>query len=304
MGDLDGRVVIITGAGRGVGRAHALYMASEGAKVVVNDLGGKPDGTGADASPAQQVVEEIRAEGGTAIANGDDISDWDGAKNLIDSAVVEFGALHALVNNAGILRDRAMVNMTVEDWDIVIKVHLRGHFCTTRHAGAYWRDQSKAGVDLKPAVVNTTSVVGLFGNFGQANYSSAKGAIGALTLIGQMELSRYGVRVNAITPFARTRLTGAEDGDVAPEHPLNPAHAAPFVAYLVSEDCPLAGKVFYVSGGDVRLIRPWQFMEGAEIHRDLATEGPWTIGAIREAAGPLTSAEIPWEMSKITMPDT
>jgi NAD(P)-dependent dehydrogenase (short-subunit alcohol dehydrogenase family) len=304
MGDLDGRVVIITGAGRGVGRAHALYMASEGARVVVNDLGGNPDGTGADASPAQQVVDEIRAQGGTAIANHDDVSEWDGAKNLIGSAIKEFGTLDALVNNAGILRDRALVNMSVEDWDIVLKVHLRGHFCTLRHAGAYWRDQFKAGTPVNAAVVNTTSVVGLFGNFGQANYSSGKGAIAALTLIGQMELGRYQVRVNAITPFARTRLTGADDAEVALDNPLSPAHAAPFVGYLVSEDCPIAGKVFYVSGGDVRLIRPWQFMEGAEVHRDLATEGPWTIASLRKAAEPLISAEIPWEMSKIVMPST
>lgn len=302
--ELEGRVIIVTGAGRGVGRAHALLFASEGASVVVNDLGGNPDGTGADLTPAQEVVEEIRANGGKAIVNGDDISDFDGAKSLVQAAISEFGTLHGLVNNAGILRDRAMVNMSIEDWDAVVKVHLRGHFCTTRHAGEFWRDQAKAGVDLKPAVVNTTSVVGLFGNFGQANYSSAKGAVAALTLIANMELSRYGVRVNAISPFAKTRLTGADEtSEIAPDDPLNPANAAPFVGYLLTETCPISGKVFYVGGGDVRLIRPWSFVEGAAVTRDLADRGPWSISELRNASEPLALAEIPWEMDRIVNSD-
>jgi NAD(P)-dependent dehydrogenase (short-subunit alcohol dehydrogenase family) len=293
-------VAIVTGAGRGVGRAHALLMAREGAAVVVNDLGAASDGTGADATPAQQVVEEIRAFGGRAIANGDDVSDFDAAGRLIQSAVDEFGALHVLVNNAGILRDRSLPNMSIDEWDAVLRVHLRGHFCPARHAAAYWRDRSKAGEELKPSLVNTTSVVGLFGNFGQANYSSAKAAIAGFTLTCHMELSRYGVRANAISPYARTRLTGAaDDAALDLSDPLSPAHAAPFVAYLASADCPIAGKVFMVTGGDVRLIRPWQFMDGAAIHRDMA-DGPWTVDAIAKAAGPLVDAEIPWEMTKAT----
>jgi NAD(P)-dependent dehydrogenase (short-subunit alcohol dehydrogenase family) len=299
MGALDGRVAVITGAGRGLGRAHALLMGREGASVVVNDLGAASDGTGSDVSPAQMVVDEIREAGGTAIVNGDDVSDFEGAKRLIDCAVSTFGSLHVLVNNAGILRDRTLVNMSEEDWDLVVRVHMKGHFCTTRHAGAYWRDQFKAGNLLQPALINTTSVVGLFGNFGQANYSSAKGAIAAFTLIAQMELGRYGVRCNAISPYAKTRLTGAEAG-VEDNDPLNPAHAAPFVGYLATADCPLDGKVFFVTGGDVRIIRPWQFMDGSEIHRDIVAEGSWTIDALRDASGPLVNAEIPWEMKKAT----
>ena len=184
-------------------------------------------------------------------------------------------------------------------WDAVVRVHLRGHFCTTRHAAAYWRDQYKAGIELQPSLINTTSVVGLFGNFGQANYSSAKAAIAGFTLTCQIELSRYGVRGNSISPYARTRLTGAADWQVDSIYCLNPAHAAPFVAYLATADCPIAGKVFMVTGGDVRLIRPWQFVDDAVIHRDLA-DGPWTVKELAAAAGPLIDAEIPWEMTKAT----
>src|ERR1700722_8189464 len=174
MGALEGRVAIITGAGRGLGREHALLFASEGAKVVVNDLGGNPDGTGADTSPAQQVVDEIKAAGGEAVANYDDVSDWDGAKRLVDQAVSTFGGLHVLVNNAGILRDRMLANMSIEEWDAIMRVHLRGHFCPTRWAAAYWRDQSKAGIPVQGSVINTSSTSGLFGNIGQTNYGAAK----------------------------------------------------------------------------------------------------------------------------------
>jgi NAD(P)-dependent dehydrogenase (short-subunit alcohol dehydrogenase family) len=207
MGALDGRVAIITGAGRGIGREHALLFAAEGASVVVNDLGGAVDGSGDDRSPAEQVVAEITSAGGTAIANDDDIADWDGGKRLVDAAVEAFGDLHVLVNNAGILRDRVLVNMTEEDWDSVIHVHLKGHFVPTRHAAAYWREQSKAGKEVRAAVVNTSSTSGLLGNPGQSNYGAAKAGIGAFTVIAAQELIRYGVRVNAIAPAARTSST-------------------------------------------------------------------------------------------------
>src|SRR6476659_11427275 len=196
MGALDGRVAIITGAGRGLGREHALLFAAEGAKVVVNDLGGEADGSGDDATPAQQVVAEIEAMGGEAVANGDNVADWDGAQRLVQTAIDTFGDLHVLVNNAGILRDRVIVNMTEQEWDAVIHVHLKGHFCPTRHAAAYWREQSKAGKEVKANIVNTASTSGLLGNPGQANYGAAKAGIGAFTVICAQELQRYGVKVN------------------------------------------------------------------------------------------------------------
>jgi len=214
-GRLDGRVAIVTGAGRGIGRAHALLFAAEGARVVVNDLGGNLDGSGADSAPAQQVVDEITAAGGTAVANYDDVADFAGAQRLVGQAVETFGDLHVLVNNAGILRDRMLVNMAAEEWDAVIGVHLRGHFCPTRWAASYWRDQHKAGNGQKRAIVNTTSVSGLFGNAGQANYGAAKTGIATFSIIANMELGRYGVRVNAVAPSAATRLIGTiPDGEV------------------------------------------------------------------------------------------
>src|ERR1700704_3043329 len=196
MGALDGRIAIITGAGRGLGREHALLFAEQGAKVVVNDLGGDIHGEGADRAPAQQVVDEIEKMGGEAVANVDSAADWDGAQRLIQTAVDTFGDLHVLVNNAGILRDRVIVNMTEEEWDAVIHVHLKGHFCPTRHAAAYWREQSKAGQEGKASIVHTSSTSGLLGNAGQTNYGAAKMGIAALTIISNMELGRYGVRVN------------------------------------------------------------------------------------------------------------
>src|ERR687893_1780931 len=207
MGALDGRVAIITGAGRGIGREHALLFAAEGAKVVVNDLGGAIDGSGDDRTPAQQVVDEIKGMGGEAVANADNVADWEGGQRLINTAVETFGDLHVLVNNAGILRDRVVVNMTEEEWDAVIHVHLKGHFVPTRWAAAYWREQSKAGKEVKGSVINTSSTSGLLGNAGQANYGAAKAGIAAFTIILGMELSRYGVRTNGIAPAARTRMT-------------------------------------------------------------------------------------------------
>ena len=273
MGALDGRVAIITGAGRGIGREHALLFAAEGAKLVINDLGGAVDGSGDDRSPAQQVVDEIKEMGGEAVANGDNIADWEGGQRLINTAIETYGDLNVLVNNAGILRDRVLVNMTEEEWDSVIQVHLKGHFVPTRWAAAYWREQSKAGKEVKANIVNTSSTSGLLGNPGQTNYGAAKAGIGAFTVICAQELSRYGVRSNAIAPAARTRMTEATPGlgDIvkAPEDPgtfdvWNPANISPLVAYLSTENCQAQGKVFFVQGGTVKLFQGWTMTEGIE----------------------------------------
>jgi NAD(P)-dependent dehydrogenase (short-subunit alcohol dehydrogenase family) len=272
VGALDGRVAIITGAGRGIGREHALFFASEGAKVVVNDLGGSMDGSGDDRLPAEQVVDEIRAMGGEAVANTDDVADWNGGKRLVDAAIEAFGDLHILVNNAGILRDRVLINMTEDEWDSVIHVHLKGHFVPTRHAANYWREQSKAGKEVKASVVTTSSTSGLLGNPGQSNYGAAKAGIAAFTVIIAQELSRYGVRVNAISPAARTRMTentpGLSDVVQAPENGTfdvwDPANVSPLVAYLCTEQCPATGKVFFVQGGTVRLFQPWTLTDTIE----------------------------------------
>ncbi len=275
MGALEGRVAVITGAGRGIGREHALLFAQEGAKVVVNDLGGAMDGSGDDRTPAQQVADEIRAMGGEAIANADNVADWEGGQRLIQAAVETFGDLHILVNNAGILRDRVLVNMSEEEWDAVIHVHLKGHFVPTRWAAAYWREQVKAGRTIKASVINTSSTSGLLGNAGQSNYGAAKAGIGAFTIICAQEVIRYGVRVNAIAPAARTRLTestpGLGDMVKAPDDPgmfdvWDPANISPLVAYLATEDCPANGKVFFVQGGSVKLMTGWAMAEGIERH--------------------------------------
>ncbi len=241
-------------------------FASEGAKVIVNDLGGAIDGSGDDRTAAEQVADEIRAFGGEALANGDDVASVDGAKNLVGAAVAAFGDLHVLVNNAGILRDRMLVNMSEEDWDSVIHVHLKGHFLPTRHAAAYWREQVKQGREVNASVVNTSSTSGLLGNPGQTNYGAAKAGIAAFTVIAAQELGRYGVRVNAIAPAARTRMTEQTPGlgDIvrAPRDPgafdvWNPANVSPLVAYLASQRCPLTGRVLFVQGGQVRVFQPW-----------------------------------------------
>ena len=280
MGTLDGRVAIITGGGRGIGREHALLFAAEGAKVVVNDLGGSLEGAGGDVTAAQSVVDEIVAAGGQAVANHDDITDWEGGKRLVDTAVEHFGDLHVLVNNAGILRDRVLVNMSEEEWDAVIHVHLKGHFVPTRHAAAYWREQTKAGHEVHAAVVNTSSTSGLLGNPGQANYGAAKAGIAAFTVIAASELVRYGVRVNAIAPAARTRMTvqtpGLSDIVQAPTDPSvfdswDPANVSPLVAYLATESCPATGKVFFVQGGQIRLFQPWTMTETLE------KDARWTV---------------------------
>ena len=273
MGALEGRVAIITGAGRGLGREHALLYAHEGARVVVNDLGGAIDGSGDDRTAAQQVVDEIKAMGGEAVANSDDIADWEGGQRLVNTAIEAFGDLHVLVNNAGILRDRVLINMTEEEWDSVIHVHLKGHFVPSRWAAAYWREQAKAGKEVRANIVNTSSTSGLLGNPGQANYGAAKAGIAAFTVILGQELSRYGVRTNAIAPAARTRMTEATPGlgDIvkAPEDPgkfdiWDPGNVSPVVAWLGSEGCTANGKVFFVQGGAVRLFQGWTMTESIE----------------------------------------
>ncbi|HEV3351966.1 MAG TPA: SDR family oxidoreductase [Acidimicrobiales bacterium] len=270
MGALDGRVAIITGSGRGIGREHALLFAQEGAKVVINDLGGAIDGSGDDRTPAQQVVDEIKAMGGEAVANADNVADWEGGQRLIQTAVETFGDLHILVNNAGILRDRVLVNMTEDEWDAVIHVHLKGHFVPTRFAAAYWREQTKAGNTVKANVINTSSTSGLLGNPGQTNYGAAKAGIAAFSVIAAMELERYGVRVNAIAPAARTRMTEATPGldqivkaptDAAKFDIWDPGNVSPMVAYLATENLPFTGRVFFVQGGKVQNMTPWQMAD-------------------------------------------
>ena len=285
MGALDGRVAIITGAGRGLGREHALLFASEGAKIVVNDLGGDMHGEGGDPSSAMQTVDDIKAMGGEAVVNGDNVADWDGAQRMVRQAIDAFGDLHVLVNNAGILRDRVIVNMTEAEWDAVIAVHLKGHFCPTRHAAAYWREQTKAGKEVHASIVHTSSTSGLFSNPGQANYGAAKTGIATLSQICAKELSRYGVRSNAIAPAARTRLTEATPGlsEVvkAPEDGFDvwdPANVSPFVAYLATADCPFTGETFLVQGGTVQRVQSWS---GAE---KIDKGDRWTIAELAAAA--------------------
>jgi NAD(P)-dependent dehydrogenase (short-subunit alcohol dehydrogenase family) len=261
----EGRVCIVTGAGRGLGREYALSLAQHGAKVVVNDLGGERDGTGADTGPAQEVVDEIKAAGGEAAANTDDISSWDGAASLIQQAVDTFGRLDVLVNNAGILRDRMIFSMTEEEWDAVIRVHLKGTFAPSRHAAAYWRDRSKAGEAVDARLVNTTSVSGLYANVGQTNYGAAKAGIATFTQIAAQELSRYGVTVNAIGPGALTRLTG--DLEMTDELRRNfaPTWVAPVITWLASTDsADITGQVIEASGLTLAVAEGW--------HRGPSTE--------------------------------
>jgi NAD(P)-dependent dehydrogenase (short-subunit alcohol dehydrogenase family) len=263
-GVVEGRVVIVTGAGNGIGRAHALLFAQEGAKVVVNDLGGARDGEGTSAGPAQAVVDEIKAAGGEAVANTDDISSWDGAERLVKQAVSEFGRLDVLVNNAGILRDRMLVNMSEAEWDAVIKVHLKGTFSPMRHASAYWRDQSKAGNQIDARIINTTSPSGLFGNAGQTNYGAAKAGIASMSVIAAMELARYGVTVNAIAPTALTRMTedlmGLDTQSEEAKAALAPENISPLVVWLASpEAAGLTGRVFGVWGNRISVAEGWAY---------------------------------------------
>jgi NAD(P)-dependent dehydrogenase (short-subunit alcohol dehydrogenase family) len=257
----EGRIAIVTGAGRGIGREHALSLAAHGAKVVVNDLGGNVDGSGGDLSPAQQVVEEIKGMGGEAVANGDSVSSWEGAQRLINTAVETFGDLHAVVNNAGILRDRMLTNMTEEEWDAVVNVHLKGTFAPSRWAAAYWREQAKAGKPVDGRIINTTSVSGIYGNPGQTNYGAAKAGIASFTNIAALELARYGVTVNAVAPVALTRMT--EGLGPAPEtdeerEMRSPRWIAPIVTWLASaESKDVSGRVFEASGNVLAIAEGW-----------------------------------------------
>jgi NAD(P)-dependent dehydrogenase (short-subunit alcohol dehydrogenase family) len=259
---LDGKIAIVTGAGRGIGREHALALARAGAKVVVNDLGATLAGEGADATPAQQVVAEIEAQGGQAVANGANVADFGEAEAMVRQAIEELGGLDILVNNAGITRDRMLVNMTEHEWDSVIGVHLKGHFAPTRHAAAHWREWSKAGGDVRARVINTSSPSGVFGNVGQTNYGAAKAGIAAFTVIAAQELQRYGVTVNCLAPNARTRMTEATFGEIPkPEEgfdAMDPACIAPVVVALCADEAQdITGQCFFVYGGAINALRPW-----------------------------------------------
>lgn len=289
MGMLDGKVAVVTGAGRGIGRGEALLFAEEGARVVVNDLGGEWDGTGADPRPASQVVEEIRSAGGEATAHFEDISEPSGADSLIQEAVRTWGRLDVVVNNAGILRDRMIFNMSVEEWDSVVKVHLRGHFLVTRAACAHWRDLAKAGQQASGRIINTSSTSGILGNVGQSNYGAAKAAVAALSAIAAMEMARYGVTVNAIAPGARTRMTEKTFGELrVPEgqfDSLAPENVAPLVACLASDQAAhITGQLFYVQGGLVQLYQGWTPV--AEIRK----EERWTPAELADRMGDLFGA--------------
>ncbi len=263
MGICDGRVVIVTGAARGLGRAHALTFAAEGARVVVNDLGVELDGTSARSEPAEEVVEEIRAAGGEAIANGDDIADWDGAARLVRTATETFGDLHVVVNNAGFVRDRMFANAEEDEWDAVVRVHLKGHFAASRHAAAYWRDRSKAGDPVDGRIINTSSGAGLLGSVGQAAYSAAKAGIATLTLVQAAELGRYGVTANAIAPSARTRMTEGVFTEMMARpdsgfDAMDPANVSPLVVWLGSAEArDVTGRVFEIEGGKVSVADGW-----------------------------------------------
>jgi NAD(P)-dependent dehydrogenase (short-subunit alcohol dehydrogenase family) len=270
MGICDGRVAIVTGAGRGIGREHSLLLAAQGAKVVVNDLGGSRDGEGSDTGPAQEVVDEIVALGGEAVANTDDISDFKGAESLINTGVEAFGQVDVLINNAGILRDRMLVNMTEAEWDAVIGVHLKGTFGPAHFAANHWRERSKAGEEVDARIINTTSPSGIYGNVGQTNYGAAKAGIASFTIIAAKELGRYGVTVNAIAPAALTRMTedlgmGAANDEI--KEAMSPKHIAPVVCWLASPlSKSVTGRVFDVSGRMLSVSEGW--------HRGPSIENP------------------------------
>jgi NAD(P)-dependent dehydrogenase (short-subunit alcohol dehydrogenase family) len=293
MGICDGRVVIVTGAGRGLGRAHALAFAAEGAAVVVNDVGASLSGEGEDTTPAAEVVAEIKEAGGRAIVNSDDVSDWDAAGRMIQQAIDHFGRLDTLVCNAGIVRDRMIVNMSVDEWDAVMRVHLRGMFCPVRHAVDYWRGMSKAGTPVDARIVTTSSGAGLFGSVSQGNYSAAKAGIAAFTIVSAAELGRYGILANGIAPSARSRMTEEAFAEMMkrPESgfdAMDPANVSPLVVWLGSAACTITGRMFESAGGQLSVADGWQ--HGAVFDKGARYE-PAEIGAVvadllREAPAP------------------
>lgn len=273
MVELEGRVAIVTGAGRGLGREHALYLASRGARVVVNDIGVAFDGSSGDGSPADDVVDEIRAAGGEAVANSDDVATWEGGKAMIAATIDLYGDLDILVNNAGILRDSTIVKMSEEAFDDVVRVHLKGHFSPTKWAAVYWREQHKSGISRPRNLVHTSSTSGIYANPGQANYGPAKSGVVTFSQIAAKELIRYGVVSNCVVPGARTRLTMSSPGlpeiMEAPSDGFDqwdPGNTSPLVAYLAGALCPFNGETFYVQGGTVRRLEPWTLV-GDSIER-------------------------------------
>ena len=291
-GICEGRVVIVTGAGRGIGHGHALEFARQGAKVVVNDLGGNVDGTGSEPSVAEVVVKEIEALGGEAVANHDDVADWEASKRLIDQAYDAFGNLDVLVCNAGILRDRMLFNMEEAEWDAVIRVHLKGTFCPVRHAAARWREEAKQGAELDKRIITTTSTSGIYGNPGQANYGAAKAGIAGFTIILSRELAKYGITVNSISPGALTRMTenlGAPREAAEGWSPRDPDNIAPIAAWLGSEQSKgITGRVFHASGGRLGISEGWHPgpMKDKEGRWDPAELGPVVAELIEKAEPP------------------
>lgn len=290
-GILEGRVAIVTGAGRGIGREHALELARQGAAVVVNDLGASLAGEGASSGPAEEVVSLISAMGGRAVVNGADVADFDQAAAMVQQAVDTFGGLDILVNNAGFVRDRMLVNTSEEEWDAVVRVHLKGHFAPLRHAAAWWREEAKAGRTRAARVVNTSSGAGLQGSIGQTTYSAAKAGIAGMTLVAAAELGRYGVAVNAIAPVGRTRMTEGAFPEMMAERadsfdPMDPANNAPVVAWLASQDCDVTGRVIEIEGGRITLETGWRHGPSADAGRR------WQAGEVGDAVRRLV-AEAP-----------
>jgi NAD(P)-dependent dehydrogenase (short-subunit alcohol dehydrogenase family) len=293
MGICEGRVVIVTGAGRGIGREHALELARQGARVIVNDLGATSGGEGADASPAQEVAAEIRRRGGDALVDGSDVADFEQAAGLVKAALDAFGRLDAVVNNAGILRDRMFANTSIEEWDAIMRVHLRGHFCVTRHACAHWRERSKAGERVAARIVNTSSGAGLQGSVGQSNYAAAKAGIAALTLVQAVELARYGITANAVAPSARTRLTENVFPDMMRRPAsgfdvMDPANIAPLVVWLCSEASgDVTGRVFEMEGGKLSVADGWR--SGPALDRG----GRWEPSEVGDAVREILAKALP-----------
>jgi NAD(P)-dependent dehydrogenase (short-subunit alcohol dehydrogenase family) len=295
-GICEGRVVIVTGAGRGIGRAHALELAAQGARVVVNDLGCELDGSGGGTGPAGEVVDAIRDAGGEAVANGDDVADWEGAQRMVNAAVEAFGDLHAVVNNAGFVRDRMFANCGEDEWDAVVRVHLKGHFCVSRWAAAHWRERAKAGEVVDARIVNTSSGAGILGSVGQSAYSAAKGGIATLTLVQAAELGRYGVTANAIAPAARTRMTEGVFTEMMaePDEPdafdaMAPENVSPLVAWLVSQESGhVTGRLLEVEGGKVSVADGWHHGPNRDkgARWDAAELGPVVDALLAEAPDP------------------